>query len=75
MTSHRTRISAGTYALQRKLIHDDQRKITKQPHNSFLSSLGCTASMDLTTHLYRPLLPGGLPGYILYWHRAVVNRF
>ena len=29
----------------------------------------------LATRLYRPLLPGGLQGYILYRHRAVVYRF
>ena len=28
----------------------------------------------LTTRLYRPSLPGGLQGYILYRHRAVVYR-
>ena len=27
------------------------------------------------TRLYRPSLPVGLQGYILYWHRAVVYRF
>ena len=30
---------------------------------------------SLTTRLYRPLLPGGLPGYILYRHSAVVCRY
>ena len=30
---------------------------------------------SLTTRLYRPLLPGGLPGYILYQRRAVICRF
>ena len=29
---------------------------------------------SLATHLYRPSLPGGLQGYILYRHRAVVYR-
>ena len=30
---------------------------------------------SLATRLYRQLLPGGLQGYILYRHRAVVYRF
>ena len=29
----------------------------------------------LSTRHYRPSLPGGLPGYILYRHSAVVYRF
>ena len=37
------------------------------------------ASMDLSNHLssphYPPSLPESLPGYILYRHRAVVDRF
>ena len=28
----------------------------------------------LATHIYRPSLPGGLQGYILYRHRVVVYR-
>ena len=28
-----------------------------------------------TSLLYRPLLPVGFQGYILYWHKAVVYRF
>ena len=43
------------------------------------SSLCCAARTDfpdsLTTHLYCPSLLAGLPGYILYWHRAAVDRF
>ena len=30
---------------------------------------------SLPARLYRPLLPGGLQGYILYRHRAVVYKF
>ena len=30
---------------------------------------------SLATRLYRPSLPGDLPSYILYRHRAVVCRF
>ena len=31
--------------------------------------------VSLTTRLYRPSLPEGLQGYILYRHKAVVYRF
>ena len=30
---------------------------------------------SFATRLYRPSLPGGLQGYILYRHRAVIYRF
>ena len=30
---------------------------------------------SLTTHPYCPSLPGGLPGYILYPYRAVIDKF
>ena len=30
-------------------------------------------SLTFTIHLYYPSLPEGLPGYILYQHRAVLN--
>ena len=30
---------------------------------------------SLATHFYHPSLPEGLPGYILYQYRAVVDRF
>ena len=52
---------------------------TNSLHSSSSSSSCHAASTDLSYPLsslvYRPLLLGGLPGYILYWHTAVVYRF